>query len=326
MKKLFLWVIELAAVSQVFFVACVSDNSAPAASVDPTAIPTVVAATPTETSARLTGAIDSLLAGTVDLTRLRIGDAVSSEPEVGAVWSCQTTFGGPGAAALGDWANGDGTFDLTAKPTVDGEVEWPSEFAITLNGDVRTLTGNALPDHATGNYPISNTDDAYQYDRNPNSISAQTLQSDLPANPTIADEPSCLSLGAIGVMLTGSVFFNGLDARGRDAVAYEIQDTCAGHPEMRGAYHYHSLTPCIDDESEGHSSLVGYAMDGFGVYGPRGEDGKTLTNAFLDECHGHSHEIEWHGQTVEMYHYHATWEYPYTVGCYKGTPTTTSGS
>ena len=88
---------------------------------------------------------------------------------------------------------------------------------------------------------------------------------------------------------------------------------------MRGAYHYHSLTPCIEDESEGHSDLVGYAMDGFGIYGPRGEDGETLTNADLDECHGHTHEIEWDGEALDMYHYHATWEYPYTLGCYVGT-------
>jgi hypothetical protein len=274
---------------------------------------------PTVISSGTTGAIDALVAASIDLTQLPIGDAVSTAPEVDAVWSCQTDFGGPGAGATGDWINGDGTFDITAKPTVDGEAEWPSEFAISLNEDVRTLTGNSLPDHLTGEYPITSNDDAYQYDRNPNSISSQTLQIDLPSTPTIADKPSCLSLGPIGVMLTGSVVFNALDAQGRDAVAYEIQDDCSGHPEMRGAYHYHSLTPCIEDEGEGHSALVGYAMDGFGIYGPRGEDGETLTNADLDDCHGHTHEIEWDSDTLEMYHYHATWEYPYTLGCYMGT-------
>jgi len=30
--------------------------------------------------------------------------------------------------------------------------------------------------------------------------------------------------------------------------------------------------------------------------------------------------IDWDGQQVEMYHYHATHEFPYTVGCFKGTP------
>jgi hypothetical protein len=65
---------------------------------------------------------------------------------------------------------------------------------------------------------------------------------------------------------------------------------------------------------------MGYAFDGFGIYGYYGTDGKEVTNASLDECHGHSHAIEWDGQQVEMYHYHATREFPYTVGCFKGTP------
>ncbi|MBI5052160.1 MAG: hypothetical protein HZB52_02705, partial [Chloroflexi bacterium] len=37
-----------------------------------------------------------------------------------------------------------------------------------------------------------------------------------------------------------------------------------------------------------------------------------------DVCHGHTHEIEWDGKTVEMYHYHATAEFPYTVSCFRG--------
>ncbi len=127
-------------------------------------------------------------------------------------------------------------------------------------------------------------------------------------------------MGAIGVLTTGVVFFNALDALGRDGVAHEIQDACQGHPEVSGMYHYHSLTECLPDSDEGHSALMGYVFDGFGFYGVRGEEGEVLTNADLDECHGHIHEIEWEGDAVAMYHYHATYEYPYTIGCYRGTP------
>jgi hypothetical protein len=61
-------------------------------------------------------------------------------------------------------------------------------------------------------------------------------------------------------------------------------------------------------------------MDGFGIYGNRGANGESLTDADLDECHGHTHDILWNGQMVSMYHYHATYEYPYTLGCFRGTP------
>ena len=85
--------------------------------------------------------------------------------------------------------------------------------------------------------------------------------------------------------------------------------------------HYHSQSECIDDNEpgQGHSPLIGYALDGFGIYGHHGEQGETLTNDDLDECHGHTHEIEWDGETASMYHYHATWD-PYTVSRFRGEP------
>jgi hypothetical protein len=120
--------------------------------------------------------------------------------------------------------------------------------------------------------------------------------------------------------LTGGVFFNALDAMGRDAVAHEILDGCGGHPERSGQYHYHDQAPCLDDPGRDHSALIGYAFDGFGIFGRRGEEGRPLRNADLDACHGHTHAIPWDGQVAAMYHYHATYEYPYTLGCYRGTP------
>jgi hypothetical protein len=127
--------------------------------------------------------------------------------------------------------------------------------------------------------------------------------------------------GEVGVLLTGVVLFNAFDAGNLDAVAHEVQDKCQGHPQQAGVYHYHSLSTCLEDiEDSGageHSNLIGYAFDGFGIYGHRGEDGQVLSTADLDECHGHTHTVEWDGEQVEMYHYHATWDFPYVVGCYR---------
>lgn len=263
-------------------------------------------------------------ASNIDLKHLPIGDGqISARPEVGAVWSCRTRFGRGGAHASGNWIQADGTYNLTAKPTVDGVVFWSSQFKMTLQNDVRVLISNRLPKDPTGQFPISPDDDAYAYDHNPNSITAKAYKIKLPATPQVA-EASCLPLGAIGLLVNGGYFFNALDARGEDAVAHEIQDSCQGHPERDGAYHYHSVTTCLEDQGKEHSTLVGYAFDGFGIYGHRGENGKMLTNADLDACHGHTHTIEWDGKQEQLYHYHATWEYPYTVGCYRGTPVKSS--
>jgi hypothetical protein len=217
---------------------------------------------------------------TVDLTRLPIGDGkISSEPKAGYLWSCQQNYpvNAPGGR-IGDWYNAQtGTFDLTKKPVVDGANTWQYSLTVAIEGNMRVLRSNGMPNHPTGNYPIAATDDAAQYDRNPNRISAQNNVYRLPADPVVAEGSSCAG-GQVGVMLTGSPIFNAVDAGGRDAVAHELQDACYGHPEMRGQYHYHNLTNCIDDAGTGHSKLLGYAFDGFGIYGTRGEDGAELTS------------------------------------------------
>ena len=48
--------------------------------------------------------------------------------------------------------------------------------------------------------------------------------------------------------------------------------------------------------------------------------GSELTNADLDACHGRTSPVTWNGRRVSIYHYVLTREYPYTVGCFKGTP------
>ena len=258
---------------------------------------------------------------TVDLTRLPVGDGrISAKPERGSVWACRTAGFGTRRSHGGEWIRSDGTFDFTAKPTVEGRVSWPDRLTITRERDRRRIAGNNLPNHPTGQFPISRATKAYSYDPNPNPIRAQGILIDLPAAPILADNASCLPLGPIGMLLTGGVFFNALDANGQDGVAHEIQDECQGHPQGRGIYHYHNLTNCHRDEAPGHSALVGYAFDGFGIFGRQGEEGKVVTNGDLDECHGHTHEIAWDAKRISMYHYHATWEYPYTVGCFRGKP------
>ena len=259
----------------------------------------------------------------VDLLRVPVGDGkVSTSARVGYVWRCGSGGGaGGGAGTKGPWFNSDGTYNATAKAIVDGEVAWPSSFTASKSGSNRVLSGNALPGHTTGRYPIQPSDDAYAYDRNPNSIAQQTLSVTLPADPQVASQASCLAPPFVAVLTSGSVVFDALDAENRDAGAWETQDRCAGHPERTGQYHYHTLTDCIADPGSGHSVLFGWVVDGFGLFGKRGERGESLTNDDLDACHGHTHEIDWDGRRVSMYHYHATAEYPYTISCFKGTPT-----
>ncbi len=254
---------------------------------------------------------------------LPLGDGkIATGPQVGRVFVCQTRFGGGGAFRDGPWIHG-GTWDRAAKPVVGGAVAWPNAaLAITREGDRRIVRANSLPAHPTGVFPIRPDDPAFQYDRNPNAIAAQSVLLTLPADPQPAPTPGCLPMGMIGIALSGAAIFNALDAEGRDAPAHEIQDRCNGHPEPRGQYHYHDLSPCLRDDAGAagrHSDLIGYALDGFGIYGRFGDNGKPLSNADLDACHGHTHVVTWDGAPRALYHYHVTPDYPYTLGCFRGT-------
>lgn len=265
----------------------------------------------------------ALTAGAASAHELPLGDGnISTSPKVDYVYSCQTRFNGGGAFRDGEWI-GEDTWDVDQKPTVDGAVTWPSKITVSIEGDRRVVRANNLPDHPTGVFGIQPTDDAYAYDRNPNPIREQDIVLSLPLNPQVASSDSCVPMGMIGFALSGAAIYNALDGEGRDAPAHEIQDDCNGHPERSGQYHYHSYSDCFVDTRSGpggSSDLLGYALDGFGIYGPYGEDGKLLTNADLDECHGRTSEVMWNGELTEIYHYHFTEEYPYTIGCFKGAP------
>jgi hypothetical protein len=263
----------------------------------------------------------------VDVTALPLGKTVTT-PTAGGLWTCQESFdaNAAGAGTTGPWINSaDGTYDSTKKTSVDGRVSWPdASFHVTTSGDTRTFTTNDLPtDHPTGVFPVASTDDAYQVDRNPNSITSQSITIPVPLHPKVASEPSCVG-GEVGILKSGVALFDAVDAGGRDAVAYEVQDGCDGHPQMSGEYHYHSVSRCVLDDLDagtGQSKLVGWAFDGFGIYGPRDAKGNELTSADLDECHGITSKVRFNGKVQKTYHYVATVDYPYTVGCFRGTST-----
>ena len=62
---------------------------------------------------------------------------------------------------------------------------------------------------------------------------------------------------------------------------------CGGHISPPGdglQYHYHKAADCEHIQEPGeHGPLIGYAADGFGIYG----FGDYWGMPVLDECHGH---------------------------------------
>ena len=262
--------------------------------------------------------------GSVVLTSLPLGDGNVSTTgsAVGSVYSCSAGRAGAGGSNVdGPWIHGT-TWDSTAKLEVSGAHSWPTaKFTVQIQGANRVITTNDLPTgQQTGTFPVSSSDPVHQYDQNPNSI-ATTRSSTLtiPVVPTSSSTPGCLGGGSIGVLLNGVWLYDALDGPGRDAVAHEAQDLCQGHPQQSGEYHYHEIPTCLRDHDLATSTVVGWANDGYPIVVERDAGGNLPNNGDLDVCHGRTSAITVDGVVTTSYHYSATLEFPYTLGCFHGT-------
>jgi hypothetical protein len=214
-----------------------------------------------------------------------------------------------------------------------------SVFVMTTDGIYRRFQGNGLPSTQMGTFPVQSGTAAYPYyaalPGGTNQATGQTyanaaeigispynLNSAIPFNPVATGYYPINSL-IVGIALTGAVWHSEVanDASGNwyNPTNALPLDQCWGHPYNQ-QYHLHGYSwKCFPNQgTSGPSPLFGYALDGFGIYGPRGEDGRMITNAQLDACHGHTAPVEWNGTVTNIYHYHLNREYPYSVGCFRG--------
>jgi hypothetical protein len=251
---------------------------------------------------------------------LPVGDGkVSDGPRRGYIFACETGFAAAGRLLPSvPWIR-KGNWSPARKPVVRGEIRWPNaSFNTSVEGSMRLLSGNGLPEHATGLFPVARNSLAFLYDPNPNAIGEAPFRIAFDASPVPASRPACLPPGPVGYALSGAAIFNAFDAAGNDAAAHEIQDGCAGHPQERGHYHYHHWSPCLGTNRS--NKPVGYMRDGFPILPPIDASGYEWTTAELDDCHGMTGPVELDGRTVTMYHYRFTNDFPYTIGCWHGSP------
>ena len=265
---------------------------------------------------------------TVDPVRLPLGNGrmVTDGPRKGYVFACDPfMYSMPtiiGARQTGPWVNeAGGSYDVTRKIFDRGRVEWRGRFSAVAAGNSRLITSNGLPllGVPTGMFPVAQDDPAFTFDRNPNPILEQAIRFSVPLHPAFGAAPRCV-YKEVGITLDGVPLHTGLDSSGRDENAYELNDTCNGKPQPGGGYHRHAMSECTPHIGD-RLTVVGYALDGFPITGPYDADGIELTTERLDECHGTVSDIVWDGRTVHSYHYVLTRDFPYSVGCFRGTPT-----
>jgi hypothetical protein len=115
---------------------------------------------------------------------------------------------------------------------------------------------------------------------NPNIPSNQNFVYKITRNPQQnTGTPTAVGLGHIGVWSNGVSVYNVSDAQSymnqgiwnRNAYYWEGPgfDDCLGHPQQQGEYHHHVSPTCLYDDADSlnHSPIIGYAFDGFPIYG-----------------------------------------------------------
>ena len=204
--------------------------------------------------------------------------------------------------------------------------------SISSDGTYIIIKTTGTPDHKSVYYPTGNalyenfsgsTFGGTTFQKNPNSIVTQNYTFKIPLNPSEASVKQATPLGPIGVALNGVPFFNQYAGPNQPLTNEVVSfDQSWGHPAPGGLYHYHVEPLYLTNIKVNRSSLLGFLLDGFPVYGPE-ENGTAVTNAMLDAYHGHRHA------TVDfpagIYHYHINNTDPYINGSgFFGTPGTVS--
>ena len=107
----------------------------------------------------------------------------------------------------------------------------------------------------------------------------------LPLTPEISTTASSTGMGVVALAVTGGTFFNHLSSTDGDVALYNegtTLDSCTGHSNNVGQYHYHANILCDDDAADADTcKQVGWMRDGVPVYGYCNDaDGNQFTSCY----------------------------------------------
>lgn len=98
-----------------------------------------------------------------------------------------------------------------------------------------------------------------------------------------------------------------------DTVQTHQLDICGGHAGKGDDYHYHAKPTCMiaQMENAGDDAIIGWAFDGFPIFGDKNPDGTAINSSTLDVCNGQA-------DARFGYRYHTSQQAPYILQCLKG--------
>lgn len=146
----------------------------------------------------------------------------------------------------------------------------------------------------------------------------------IPLSPKLGNSPQTRD-AALGVAVNGVPIYDytaGGEMSEADLAHHQAQhdtlqtgqlDSCGGHAGRGDDYHYHVKPTCMIEamDNAGDAAIIGWAFDGFPIYGDNNPDGSLIALGALDLCNGQADE-------TFGYRYHTSTEAPYIVQCLMG--------
>ena len=259
----------------------------------------------------------------------------------------------------GNCADQVNQYSATATDASSG-ASYDGSMQVSVTSTHCVFTSNGTPNHTFN-------DGASPF---PNAFSTQSVEYRVPLTPVFATDVTPLSLSVDNAILLNGVKIdllaagcfgigNGKVGCNDDAQAWRYDpmfeqngfrvDSHNAHTQPDGSYHYHGEPNALFDKTgDTVSPVIGFAADGFPIYGSYFEDngvvrkavssyqlksgqrpsdnnqpGGSYDGSFRDDyeyLEGSGDLDECNGMTINgQYGYFVTDQYPYIVGCFKGT-------
>ncbi|MCV3273078.1 YHYH protein [Roseobacter sinensis] len=196
------------------------------------------------------------------------------------------------------------------------EAGFSENVEVTCENGVAVISSNVYPDHEVMTGIVGTNEQV--------PIPAPYYDAPIPLEPVLGATPQTRD-GALGVAVNGVPIFDYIGGgKMTQEALYHHQtqhgtlqtqqlDACGGHAGRGDDYHYHVKPVCMiaQMENAAHDPIIGWAFDGFPIYGDGNPDGGEIADGALDVCNGQRHETFGH-------RYHTSEGAPYIVQCLMG--------
>ena len=216
----------------------------------------------------------------------------------------QRRGGGKGQRPEGDPPKGDGGSggpgSMPSGTSYCDACGWTSAYSESISSIgtylTRVITANGCPNHysyCTGKDGLVGCGGKSE-EGTSTEAAVQEKSITIPLQPVFAASTTDTSCGQadIAIALNGVSIYGGVVNDNCDLLDLEDEesewisfDMCSGHAGPGGDYHYHLPPSCLLNQlegssstsfSDGHSPQIGWAFDGFPVYGPLGRNGTVM--------------------------------------------------